>query len=310
LLDLSLLFFLSLFARNLQWQLFHARYGSLTRPVPVVGFLAIVVLNVFVLRHWLKRWSVARTLPHAELQARLSLFPRRALWLSASALALLLIVLLAGARQASRIDEPAQIPPIQQPNAPSGYDVAPGGPPANDNRVYRSIVTVPPGYVLTVAAVLCSNQVVLKPDPPNAAASLMAPDGPAAVQGRLTWRLLGNTTFADGAPLQISLGVQQGPENTDKSFHIVPPEPVAVDWVGEPASIWPPQNGHTKVLLVKGASANTGMGIQPLAEWAVGIEARLDPIPANFLRDVKSPVVGLGTNWLSSFENASAAQEQ
>jgi hypothetical protein len=245
-------------------------------------------------------------LPPAELLFYLTRLPRAVRWLSAYAVVILLLLVLVGHFQGRRMEEPALVAPANEPSAPPGYEVAPGGSPGNDNREYRSIVTIPPGYALTVVALLCSNRVVLKPGLPTTAASVLAPEG-HPVQGRLTWRLLGNTTFADGAPLQISLGLLEGPDPEDKSFHVVPPEPVAVDWAGEPAQVWPPQNGHTKFLLIKGLSANTGAEAQLPTEWAVGIEMRLDPIPENFLHDFRSPVVGLGTNWLSTFENTAAS---
>jgi hypothetical protein len=128
---------------------------------------------------------------------------------------------------------------------------------------------------------------------------MMAPEG-QPVQGQLTWRLLGNSTFADGAPLQLSLGFLQGPGHTERSFHIAPPEPVTIDWVGEPAQLWPPQNGHTKYLLIKGVSANAAAELNVPTEWTVGIELRLDPIPADLLRKLSKPVVNLGANFTAS----------
>jgi hypothetical protein len=116
--------------------------------------------------------------------------------------------------------------------------------------------------------------------------------------------LLGIRTFADGAPLQLSLGLGGEPDTAGKSFHIVPPEPVAIDWVGRPARVWPPQNGHTRFLLVKGLSSNPGAEAQPPTEWAVGIETRLDPIPAGLLQTLKNPAAGLGTNWVSTLGDA------
>ncbi|MGA2657420.1 MAG: serine/threonine-protein kinase [Verrucomicrobiota bacterium] len=304
LLDVVLLWIPLLFFESLQWHVFHVRHGFLTGLAAVGGVLALLVLDVFVLRHLLKRWNSERALPDAVLQAPLNRFPRRALWFWGVALGVLLLVLWVGHERMMRVDEPAQASFVPEPNAPAGYEVAAGGgTPGGDSRVFRSTVTIPPGYALTVAAVLCSNQVVLKPGPPNAAASVMAPEG-TPIQGRLTWRLLGNRTFADGAPLQLSLGLEGEPDNADKSFHIVPPEPVAIDWVGEPARVWPPQNGHTKFLLLKGSSSNPGAEAQPPTEWAVGIETRLDPIPADLLRNLKNPVIGLGTNWLSTLGNA------
>lgn len=302
LLDLLLLFMLLLFVESFQWHVLHARTGGLIGVVAVPGALAIVGLDVFVLRHLLNRWNSERALPHAQLRAFLSRVPRRALWLSVCALAVVSLGLFVGHRQIRLMNQPSEVAPFQAPSAPPGFEAAPGAPPANDGRIYLSTLTIPPGYALTVAAVLISNQVVLKQSVPTGAVALIAPEG-SPVQGRLTWRLLGNTTFADGAPLQLSLGLLQGPDRPDKSFHIVPPEPVTIDWVGEPAQLWPPLNGHTKFLLVKGVAASPAAEAQPPTEWAVGIEARLDPIPGTILRHLDGPDVTFGTNWLSAFEN-------
>jgi tRNA A-37 threonylcarbamoyl transferase component Bud32 len=306
LLDLVALLVPLLFFQNLQWLLFHVRHGFLTILALVIIVLALIVLDVFLVRHFLRGWNSERALPHALLHAPLSRFPRRVLRLAGFGLGVLLLVLWIGHERMRRVDESPQATFVSEPNAPAGYEVARGGPPGSDSRLYRSTVSVPSGYALTLIAVLCSNQVTLKPTPPSAAAWVVAPEG-MPIQGRLTWRLLGDKTFADGAPLQLSIGLQEDPVNADKSFHIVPPEPVAIDWVGEPAHVWPPENGHTRFLLVKGSSSNSGMETQPPTEWGVGVETRLDPIPADLLRNLQNPVVGLGTNWLAALGNAPPA---
>ena len=330
LLDILLLGVPLLLAKSPVWHRLGLMNGPMTRSLFVVGVLASLVPNVFILRYLGRRWSSERASSHPGLQALFGRTLRVALCFLGVALSILVLVLLIVRGRVSHVYEPAQLSPSWAHIVPSGYaggspltpgdaggvPVPPGYeggvpmPPGypdrasgNDSRVHRSTVTVPPGYVLTVAAILCSNQVVLKPGLPNAAAWLMAPEG-APVQGQLTWRLLGITAFADGAPLQFSLGLLQGSDKAEKSFHIVPPEPVAIDWVGEPAQVWPPQNGHTTFPLVQGWSADSGAPVQPATEWGAGVETRLDPVPASILRNLKSPVVGLGTNWLSTLENA------
>jgi hypothetical protein len=278
------------------------RGGPGTLLLGAIVVVAILAMNAFLLRRLLWRGTPQQTLLRPEVQAILRRFPRRTLWLLGSAFGVLLLLVLSISHR-RRMELPEAVPPVEAPNAPLGFDVAPGGPPGND-RLYRSVVTVPPGYALTLATVLCSNQVVLKPGPPNGVAVLMAPQG-QPVQALLSWRLLGNTTFADGAPLQLSLNIA-GPQAGDKSFQIVPPEPISIDWAAEPPRLWPPQNGHTRFLLVKGLAANPGATGEPPAEWAVGIEARVDPIPENVLRDLKSPVVNFGSNLFSVIEDAPA----
>jgi hypothetical protein len=290
LLDLGLLFILLFSAETFQWQVFHARQGGLTGLALVVGALVLLGLDVWIVRRWLGRWRSEQALPQADLRALLRRWSRPALWLSGFAVVVFSLILFASHRQIRRMDEPAQILAVQEPSAPPGYEVAPGGSPGNDGRVYRSSVVIPPGYMLTVTTLLWSNQTAVKPSEPSDTATLMASEG-SPVQGQLAWRLLGNTTFADGAPLQLILSPVQGSDHSDNALHISPPEPVTIDWVGEPAAVWPPQNGHTKFLLVKGVSAN-----QFPAEWAVGIEVRLDPLSAEVRRRLKSAVVNLGAN--------------
>jgi tRNA A-37 threonylcarbamoyl transferase component Bud32 len=282
----------------------HIRGGPPAVLLGALVLLALLAFDVFLLRRLLRGWASQLGLPHSELAAILSRIPRRSLWLLGSAsTVLVLLVLLISQRHMRRLEEPTTTPAAEVPNAPAGFEVAPGGVPGND-RLYRSSVMVPSGYALTLATVLCSNQVVVKSGPANGTAVLMAPQG-QPVQGVLTWRLLGNTSFADGAPLQLSLALA-GPEAGDKSFNIVPPEAVTIDWASEPLHLWPPQNGHTKFLLIKGLSANPSPQGEPPTEWAVGLEARLDPIPENVLRELRSPVVKLGTNGFAMTEEHSA----
>ena len=300
--DLVILLVPLLLVESFQWQVLRARSHSLTAFVAAVLSLAVLAFDVLVIRRVLRRWNGERELPHVELKARLSGFSRLTLWVSGFAFAVLALLLVVSRAHMSRLEESVALTVANEPGAPPGFEVSPGGTPGNDNHIYRSALTVPPGYALTIAAVLCSNQLVLKTLPSNTVASVMAPEGPP-VQANLSWRLLGNTTFADGAPLQFSLALLQGQDRAAKSFHLVPPEPVAVDWVAEPPQLWPPQNGHTRFLLVKGSASNLGADAQPPAEWSVGVELRLDPIPATLLDALKDPVIHLGSNWVSAFEN-------
>ena len=303
LLDLVLLSLPLFFVESLLWNVLHARNGRILVLVGLAAGLAILALDLWVLRYLLKRWTSQRTLPFAEVQELLNRIPHRMLWFSGAALMLVSLVLFISHLRIRTLEQPTAPEIVQEPNAPAGFEVAPGGPPG-DGRLYRSTVLIPPGYALTLKSLLCSNQIVLGSGQANRSVVMMAPQG-QPVQGLLSWRLLGNTTLADGAPLQLSLGFA-GPDSGDKAFHVVPPEPVNIDWVGEPPRLWPPQNGHTKFLLVKGSSVNTGPGGEPPTEWGVGIEARLDPIPENVLRDLKNPTVTLGTNGQAVLEGVSA----
>jgi hypothetical protein len=307
LLDLVALLFPLLFVESLQWNVLHVQGPGMMPVVGIVVGASIILVNVLILRHVLRGWTSNQTLPHVELQTFLAQLPRRALWFSGSAMALVLLLLFTSHFHIRRMDRPAPVAMVQPPEAPAGFEVAPGEGPGND-RIYRSGLSIPAGYALTVSTVLCSNQVVLKPNLHNTAATLMAPQG-QPLQGQLTWRLLANSTLADGAPLQLSLGLL-GPEPGDRSFHIATPEPVSVDWIGEPTRVWPPQNGHTKFLLVKGVSSKAAADGGPPAEWAVGIETRLDPIPENVLRDLKTPVVTFYSNSVARLDDFSAEAAQ
>jgi hypothetical protein len=161
--------------------------------------------------------------------------------------------------------------------------------------------------VLTVAAVFLSNQVPVRPLMPNAGAVLIAPEG-QPVHAQLSWRLLGGTTLADGAPLQFSVSLL-APLHADKSFHLVPPEPMVIDWAAEPAQLWPPQNGHTRFLLMKGASPSASAEVSSGAEWAVAVEERLDPIPEGVTDTLLlTPQIVLGTNWAPRVDRASEVE--
>src|SRR5689334_7155842 len=184
-------------------------------------------------------------LPFAEVQDLLNRVPQRMLWFSGAGLMMVSLLLFVSHLRIRALAE--TVPPAiaLEPNAPAGFEVPPGGPPG-DGRLYRSTVLIPPGYALTLKSVLCSNQVVLESSPANGTLVMMAPQG-QPVAGLWSWRLLGNTTLADGSSLQLSLG-SAGPDMEDKAFHVISPEPVHIDWVGEPARLWPPQNGHTNFL--------------------------------------------------------------
>ena len=295
LLNLLLLLVVVMFVRNLQWQVFHSGNGFFGGVVIALGVVGLVGADVFVVRRWLRRWKVERALPSVGLRPLLNRFPRWALWTSGLVGIILLLILIKGA-EPNHAEEPPPIVAVVVPSPPAGYEVPAGQAAENNNQVYRSSLMVPGGYALTVAAVLCSNQVIIHPATSNAAAALLAPKG-QPVQGHLSRRLLGNTSFADGAPLEVSLGLDQGQDHPEKSFHVVPPEPLRIDWVGTPPQLWPPQNGHTKFVLLKGVPADSQMSMQPDTEWAVGIEMRLDPIPESLLDALSVPVVRLGTNW-------------
>jgi hypothetical protein len=281
----------------------HLRGPELTVFAAIVGICSLLAANAALIRNLKKKWRGDEPLlPIPAMLEWVKRASRLRLWLSASAVLIFCLILSVGFRTVRRVDEPAQNPQVSEPNPPPGYEISQGETPANDNRQFRTTVMVPAGYVLTIIPTWSSNQVVIRPSDPNVAAYLVAPTG-MGVLGNLSWRLLGNTTLADGAPLEFSLGPNQDFETIHKSFHLVPPEAIAVDWVSAPAQVWPPQNGHTKYLLVKGLSSEPNQEGQPPVEWAVGIETRLDPVPAANLAALKHVVTGLGTNWLSTFEN-------
>ena len=294
------------FAWILERGILHLRGPELSVFAAMVGIIGLLTANMILIRHWKRRWRSDEPLvPISAMLDWVKRTPRRVLWLSGCGVLVFCLILTLGFRAFRRVDEPAPNQQVFGPNPPPGYEVSEGEIPANNNRQFRTTVMVPAGYVLTIIPTWSSNQVVIRPSDPNVAAYLIAPTG-MGVLGHLSWRLLGNATLADGAPLEFSLGPNQDFETIHKSFHLVPPEAIAVDWVGAPSQVWPPQNGHTKYLLVKGLSSESNQEGQPQVEWAVGIETRLDPIPPANLAALKHAVAGLGTNWLSTFENNSS----
>jgi hypothetical protein len=128
--------------------------------------------------------------------------------------------------------------------------------------------------------------------------------------------------------MEFSLGLDGTPDSEATAIHVAPPEEVAVDWIGVPLQLWPPHNARTKYLLVKGEStprsltesqapSSSGPDDQTsepaaagTAEWAVGVEARLDPVPQRWLPNLDKPRIGAGTNWLSLFDQAGLETSQ
>jgi len=289
----------------------------------VLVALGILVLNGLVLRYWLRNRERGDALFLAtELLNRLADLPRKARWLTAAGCLLFLLFVTVRSRQRDTYEPPAQTAP--PPAAPPGYEASEGLIPAN-GRVFESTLTVPAGYALTVTATLSSNQVVVRRGEPAASAFIIAPPGRDA-QASLKWRMLGNTTVADGAPLEFSLGLTREGESPRTRFQFTSPEPFPVDWVSEPRQLWPPQNGHTKFLLAHGAAAAARPAVRPPVaiqaspdgtppvdvdgptpiEWAIGIETRLDPLPSS-MQKMDHPEVGGGTNWLKAVEAETSA---
>ena len=299
----------------------HGPFGFFSPLLIMFVWMAFLGLNVFALSRWFQGEPRDRILfSAAGVVRRLRRLPHPVLWTSGAALLLcfLLLLLLVVVRSArdSHLSLPASATMPAGPEAPPGYEVGPGSPPANDQE-YQSTLTVPAGYALTLTATLSSNQVVLRRSDPPPAAFIIAPSG-ASAQASLKWRLLGNTTLADGAPLQFALDATPEGDGSRTSFLFTPPVPVTIDWVSEPAQLWPPQNGHTKCLLAKGTAAaseppvappvvpSTPAGAPPTVEtvswqqpveWAVGLEMRLDPVPPARRAQISRPVLGTGTNW-------------
>lgn len=102
--------------------------------------------------------------------------------------------------------------------------------------------------------------------------------------------------------MQVALSLPQTPESAETTFHIVPSEPVTLNWVGNHELIWPPQNGHTRFLLLRGYASDANSQGQAPTEWEVGLETRLDPLPAAFLPVLKNPFLTLDANFLVSSE--------
>ena len=309
---------------GLCWALFRdGPHGFFSPPLILFGWVGFLGLNGFALLRWMKGeprdwvlFSVTGVVP------ALKRFPRPLLWGLAVVVLLPLFLTMRGCRWNQSFEPPA-VTVMAVPEAPTGYEVAPGSPPAND-REFQSTLTVPAGYALTLTVTCSSNQVICRPNEPAVTAFVIAPPGQSA-EASLKWRLLGNTTLADGAPLQFALALAPEGDGTRTNFLFAPPAPIAVDWVSEPSQIWPPQNGHTKFLLAKGKVLGIEPGGEPptvpgpqpgpvplsmlppvsAAEWGVGIEARLDPLPPS-MRHLDRPLVGTGTNWSAAIETKPA----
>ena len=208
-------------------------------------------------------------------------------------------------RSAPSMSTPSVVVNNSHPPTPlSGYYISEGLSLKDDGKEFKTSLSIPAGYALTVSTVLRSNQVVIGKDEFSQSAFVLAPAS-QQIEGSLAWRLLGNTVLADGAPLEFSLGINQETNRSSKTFHLISPMPLTIDWVSEPSSLWPPQNGHTKFLLMKGYPQEDSPENQPLAEWTIGIETRLDPIPENCLGIVDKGTISLGSNWLSTLKNKS-----
>jgi tRNA A-37 threonylcarbamoyl transferase component Bud32 len=283
-------------------------FDSPSVPVPVMvtaagGAVGLLVFDVFWTWRWARKWRYRQPpLVIASVFDSLPRVPRWAAWVLGICL-LLFFLLFVRAIFFPWQYQPA--PPAEIAYAslsgPPGYELAAPATAAlgNGDRLYRSSLAVPPGYVLTVTISFCSNQTVMPSSSPPQAAFLVAP-GKETVQGSLTWRLLGNSVLADGAPMEFALGVEVTDNPQNKSFHVIPPEPIAVNLVSEPPQIWPPQNGHSKFLLIQGFSNARAVEGQRPTEWAVGVEVRLDPIPASLYSGDGQPWAELGTNWTSA----------
>jgi len=328
--DVALFLTLVLSARNLEVHLFHMHNAALTTLAAVFGVAGIAALNWSLGKEWVKRWGrEPLALPLAEQCQAIRRLPRLALWgLGVGTFCLFLILFRTGFRMENDTMPPGAMNTVNtaQPNPPPGYEIPPDGLPGND-WTYHSGVSVPAGYALTLTATLWSNQVPIRLGGPNNAVFLVSSKNQPA-HGHVMWRSLGNGALADGAPLEFSLNLDGTPESATKTFHVVSPQEVALDWVGEPSQLWPPQNAHTKFLLVKGQSARPTIPLAAAvpatdspdaasgptdgggpAEWAVGIEARLDPIPERWVQALGKPRVGLGTNWVSLFDTVEGSTQ-
>ena len=316
--DIAMFLILILSVRNLELHLFHMNAPVLTVFAGFVALAGIAALNWSLGRDWVKRWrSDPLAVPFEGLMAGASRTRRVAVGATGLMVVFILSTLLVHLRRSA---EPPQETILAQPTSPPGYGVPMGLPPGND-WTYQSRLSVPAGYVLTLTATLWSNQIPVKVGAPSSAFIISPPLH--GTHGHVAWRLLGNQALADGAPLEFSVGLDQHPELEARAFDVVTPQPVAVDWVGQPAQVWPPWDGQTKFVLVKGTGPETSgpaqldsdpvkpSGANPdadpssppepnrAAEWVVGLETRLDPIPPELLRRVHRPQFGSGTNWVS-----------
>lgn len=297
LLSVGTVMFAVLLAEVFQWHVFGSLHGVIVALGAAVGFLAVLLADSLALKYWFARWRKDRELPHSGAIAFLSRFPKRSLWFTGAGLAGFWLVLLADHAAINRRFRNVEAPPMAvQPIAPQGFDVPEGAPPSDD-REYRSTMTIPAGYALTVSTVLCSNQVVLREGMRSVTATMKADQG-HPVEGQVTWRLLGNSTFGDGAPLRLAFSLAGKDEQI---VHVVPPERITIDWVGVPTHLWPPQNGHTKFLLVKGFAENSTPDA-PIVEWGLGVETRLDPISGSSAKDVPTSEVSTNTSSETSAE--------
>ena len=239
-------------------------FRLITPEVAAFTWVAFLGLNGL----WFWRWFIggadART---RAAQAAPASRGKRLGWLVAGifAIALLAVCIVGFVSLGRRWDPPTPTvalvagpePPPGYAVAPSGYALGTGSAPEN-NRPFQATLTVPGGYALTITATCCSNQVVLRRDEPLAA-FVIAPAGQDA-EASLTWRLLGNTALADGAPLEFSLALNSVGDSPRATFQFTPPVPLTIDWASEPGQLWPPQNGHTKFLLVKGMASGPPPG--------------------------------------------------
>jgi hypothetical protein len=285
---------------SLQRRMFHGSSERLALLTVVAGVLGSVAINIFLLRRWLRLWKTTRPLPQQDISATFRRVPPLVFWPALSGFVLLALLVVFGPRHT----EPGQTRVAQMPTVPSVYEVGFGDFPSEEGRVFRSNMTVPPGYTLTLRPVLLSNQVPVKPLGPDSAVILVASGG-QPVQAQLSWRLLGGTTLADGAPLQFTVTFV-AEQDDNKSFHLVTPEPVAIDWVCEHTQLWPPPNGHTRFVLMKGSSDASSAQASFATEWAVTIEERLDPIPEHVADKTSRPQIILGTNWAFGAEAPSS----
>jgi serine/threonine protein kinase len=319
----DVLLFLTLIfsSRVLEMHLFHIQTPVLTFLAAVFGLVGIAALNWSLLREWSRHWRHnPSAAPLAEAFSRLGRWSRPVAWGGVPAMLLVLMLLFrAGFGRAQPEASPMQIAGLTDPVPPPGYEIPPGVPPGNE-MTFRTGFSVPAGYALTLTTTLWSNRVPVRPGGVENAVFVVSPQG-GGTRGQVSWRLLGNGALADGAPLEISVGVDGTADSERKTFHLVSPQPVDIDWVGQPPQLWPPMNSHTKFLLVKGTSSgNTAVppaesGTEPDAlgdpsgkpstevspatpvEWLVGIEARLDPLPADQAHKLQAPRIGSGTNW-------------
>jgi len=307
--DAALLLVLMISVRNLGLHLFHTHNPGLMMLAGVFGVLGIAALDWSLIKEWSRRW---RTEP-AALPLNfswLSRFPKPVRWGSGIAALILFLLLLRAAFVGAGVDV---APPAAILAEPEGYEI-PAGMYPGDNGTYRSSMTVPAGYALTLTVTLWSNQMPVQPSGPNHSVFLVSSKSDST-QGHAVWRLLGNEALADGAPMEFSLGLDGAPDSESRAVQVAPPEQVTVDWVGAPSQLWPPQNAHTKYLLVKGDSTirndPSGDTMAPAtAEWAVGVEARLDPVPERWSQSLDKPRIGAGTNWLSLLEATGSETKQ